>query len=170
MLDQGNISQVIWDGSALYVLLDRSYFANTDMLYAIDFEQNTLALKGSLELAGYIEHMAADGNTIVLAGIESQMDQAFVTVVQVESLRIMAKVALPEIGMGQSMIKDMALVVVGGEYGAAQLLTFDLQDPANPRQVNDRDIAVSAGTRGVTIIATPYIILANGAGGVEVWD
>jgi hypothetical protein len=169
-LDQGNISQIIWNGSALYVLLDSSYFANSDMLYAIDFNHNTLTLKGSLELAGYIEHMAVDGNTILLAGIDGHMEQSFVTVIEADSLRIVARSTLPEYGMGLAMVKDKALVVVGGQYGAAQLMTFDLQDPANPRQVNAMDIAESAGTRRITILQSPYIILANGAGGVEVWD
>ena len=169
-LDKGNISQIIWNQSALYVLLDSSYFAKSDMLYAIEFNHNNLAMKEALELAGYIKHMAVNGNTIILAGIDWQMDQSFATVVEAEPLRIMAKTTLPEYGMGLAMVRDKALVVVGGEYGAAQLLIFNLKDPTNPRQINAMDIAVSAGTRRITIIPSPYSILANGAGGVEVWD
>jgi hypothetical protein len=169
-LDQGNISQIIWNGSALYVLLDSSYFANIDMLYTIDYDNNALALRGSLELAGYIEHMGVEGNTVMLTGIDEQMDQPFVTVVEAEPLRIVAKVTLPEHGMGLAMVKDKALVVVGGQYCTAHLLTFDLQDPANPRQVNAMDMAASAGTRGITIIPSVYLILANGAGGLELLD
>ena len=170
-LAQGWGTQMTWNGSAIYILLEGSYFSGGDLLYVVDFDNDLLELRGSLELAGYTTHMAVNNDLIILSGTSDSMDQSTIAVAQSEPLRLMSTRTLPEEEMGVAIIGDKALVVVGSDWGgAAQLLMFDIQDPTNPRQVEAMDIAVSQHYSVTILYASPLIILANGAGGVEVLD
>lgn len=166
-LENGRISQMTWNGSALYVLLDKLYEPGV-MLYVLDFDYNVLAVKESLQLARTIENIAVNKNVIVLAGIDEELTRSLVSVVEPGSLKLLSETTLPELGKGVAIINDKALVVVGDEYGAAQLLAFGLQDPTNPRLVEAMDIPVSDDVRVPILVTKPYVILANGSGGVEV--
>ncbi|GAP12781.1 hypothetical protein LARV_00517 [Longilinea arvoryzae] len=169
-LDQGSGVQMVWNGAAIDLLLDRSYFSpESDRLYAITYENRALERKQSLEIPGYIEGMAAGEGFLLLTGIDESLSEAFVLVVESGPLKIASRTTLPEVGLGVAAVGDQARVVAGGgEAGAAQLLTLDVHDLADPRQVDALDIA-SSQNNAVPILATPsYVILANGSGGVEV--
>jgi hypothetical protein len=63
---------------------------------------------------------------------------------------------------------------VGDEYselfGAAQLLTFDIQDPAHIKQNEAMDIAFSDNHMVPILETDSYVILVNGDGGLEVLE
>lgn len=169
-LDQGIVLQMVWNGPALYVLLDTSYHSHNDLLYVIHFEQNALTLKDSLKLAEYTENMAGDGKQILLADFGKQARRPSLSTVELEPLKILAQMSVPEAGMGVAIRGDKAFVVVGYDYGAAQLLMFDVLDPANPRQVEAMDIPVSDINHVSILVTGLYVVLANGQGGVEVFS
>jgi hypothetical protein len=152
-----------WNGSYLYAILDTSYYSDSDLLYVIDFDNNALKLRESLPLPGNIISMAVEKDLVALTGTEGL---SIVSAVEPESLILLAQTTLLELGLGVAVIKDKALVVVGDEYGAAQLLTFDIQDPANPRQVEAMDISISRNYMVPMVVTKPFVILANGSGGV----
>lgn len=171
-LDQGLGVQMVWNGSALYILLERSYFSpKSDRVYAIAYDNHALELKQSLEITGYIDFMAIGKGFLMLTGSDESLSESFAAVVETEPLKIASQTTLPEVGLGVALVEDQALVVVGGHQGgAAQLLTFDVHDPAHPRQMDAMDLAASEND-AVPILVTPsYVILANGSGGVEVLD
>jgi len=165
-IDKGTIIQMTWNGSYLYTLLDTSYHSDSDLLYVFDFDNNALRLRESLQLTKYIDNMAVDKKHLALTGPDDLLTRSFLIGVQPEPLKLLSQTTLPEAGMGVTIIKDKALVVVGDEYGAAQLLTFDIQDPSNPRQVGAMDIAISENFRVPILVSEPYVVLANGFGGV----
>ena len=70
--------------------------------------------------------------------------------------------------MGVSILNERALILVGDEHGAAQLLWFNIQDPTRPRLEGALDMPVSKLNVVQILNGDPYIILANGMGGVEV--
>ena len=115
--------------------------------------------------------MAVDNHLIMLAGIDR--NRSFVSLVQAQPLVFLSDTALPKDGMGLAIINDKALVDVGDEhselFGAAQLLAFDLQDPANITQIEVIDLAFSDNHRVPILSINSHVILANGAGGVEVF-
>jgi hypothetical protein len=162
-IDRGTILQMTWNGSYLYAILDTSYYSDSDLLYVIDFDNNALKLRESLPLPGNIISMAVEKDLVALTGTEGL---SIVSAVEPESLILLAQTTLLELGLGVAVIKDKALVVMGDEYGAAQLLTFDIQDPANPRQVEAMDISISRNYMVPMVVTKPFVILANGSGGV----
>ncbi len=175
-LIQGNGIQMTWNGSALCILVQyvRWSSPSSSMLYVIENIHNNLEVQGSLELTGYIEYLAADNNIIMLAGSDTKMSQSILITVKSQPLKIVSQTSLPEAGEGVTIVQDQALVIVGGaDGGAAQLLAFDIHDPANPKQLEAMDIAASdyhSGYRVAILEAGSYVILANGAGGVEVFS
>jgi hypothetical protein len=168
-LEQGNTQQMVWNGSTLYVLLDTSYHSESDYLYVIGFDNNALTMRGSLKLENYIELMAVDNQLIGLVGVDTQMHRSLLSAVEPESLRLLSQTTLPEIGRGIAIIGDRALVAVGGVSGA-QLHMYDIQDPADPRQVQAMDIPNSNIYRVSIFVTDSYVVLANGHGGVEVFS
>jgi len=88
-LAQGWGAQMTWNGSAIYIFLERSYFSAGDLLYVVDFDNNLLELKGSLELAGYTGHVAVYNDLIILSGTSYSMDQSTVSLAQSEPLRLL---------------------------------------------------------------------------------
>jgi len=144
-------------------------------LYVIDFVNSSLELKGSLEMPGYVAHLAGDDKLIMLAGNNQATRQSFISVVAPGPLKLLSQPVLSVSGDGLAIIEDMALVVVGYQMngyqvGAAQLLAYDIHDPANPKQVSTVDIAASTNYQVSILLTAPYIVLANGAGGLEVLE
>jgi len=168
-LEQGNTQQMVWNGSTLYVLLDTSYHSESDYLYVIGFDNNALTTRGSLKLEKYIKLMAVDNELIGLVGADTQMDRSLLSAVEPESLRLLSQTTLPEIGRGIAITGDRALVAVGGVSGA-QLYMYDVQNPADPRQVQAMDIPNSNIYRVSIFVTGSYVVLANGHGGVEVFS
>jgi hypothetical protein len=166
-LDRGDAKQITWNGSAIYILLDTSYHSDTDMLYVVDFANDVLTKRDSLQLQKYVISVAVDNDLVALV---STAGLSIISADEPGPLRNVALRTLPEHGKGVAMANDKVLTVVGYEYGAAQLLTFDIQDPANPRRVGAMDIATSDNPTVPILITNSYIILANGSGGVEVLD
>jgi hypothetical protein len=168
-LDQGRIEQTNWRGSALYVLVVNVIGCNCDNLQVFDFENNALVLRDSLPFPPYTyaNTIGVDQNLVALTSTEGL---SIVSAVGSKSLKLQGQAPLPEVGLGVAILEEKALVVVGKEYGAAQLLAFDIHDPGKPRQVTATDISISdLGT--VPILMTPsYVVLANGIGGVEVFS
>jgi hypothetical protein len=160
-LETGIIHQLTWQDSRLYAILE----GESDRLFVINFENNTLVQQGTLKLPGSIFSMAVDEGVAVMAGTEGM---SIASVVDAQSPQIEAEAALPELGTGVAMLKDTALVIAGGNNGAAQLLAFDIQDPRNPRQVTSMDVAFNPSLIGPIAVSNPYIILAKGSAGVEV--
>jgi len=145
------------------------------MLYVIDYINSSLELKGSLEIPGYVAHLAGDNNLIMLAGNSQLTRQSFVSVVAPQPLKLLSQPNLSVSGDGLAIIEDTALIMVGYQMngyqvGAAQLLAYDIQDPANPKLVSTMDLAASTNYQVSILPATPYIVLANGAGGLEVLE
>jgi len=176
-LAQGFGIQMTWNGSAIVVLLEYAEDSNPNSgtLYVIDYVNSALELRGSLEIPGYIEHLAVSKDIILLAGTDFQRNNSFVSAVDPVSLKLLSQTNSPEEGMGIAITKDMALVVVGyhlngGQNGAAQLLVYDFQDPAHPRQMEAMDIAVSTNYKVPILVTTSYVVLANGSGGLELME
>jgi hypothetical protein len=169
-LDQGHILQIIWYEAVLYVLLDTSYHSESNLLYAIDFENQALTLRESLQVPETISSMAVNGDFIALTGGNRLM---LVSAAASGILKLMALRALPEAGVGAAIFQDMLLVLTGDSYsyqfGAARLLAFELQDPASPRQVVEMDMATSLNHAVPILVSGAYVVLANGSGGVEVY-
>jgi hypothetical protein len=74
----------------------------------------------------------------------------------------------PVRGVGIAVPNDNILVIVGNQNGGAELLMLDIQDFANPKQVKAMDIAINDLPMVSVQVIKPYLILANGSGGVEV--
>jgi hypothetical protein len=169
-LDQGHILQIIWYEAVLYVLLDTSYHSESNLLYAIDFENQALTLRESLQVPESISSMAVNGDFIALTGTDRLL---LVSAVASRILKLMALRTLPEAGVGTAIIQDKLLVLTGDSYsyqfGAARLLAFELQDPAIPRQVVEMDLATSLNHAVPILVSGVYVVLANGCGGVEVY-
>lgn len=166
-LERGEIVQMTWDETALYAILRPFYENSYIVVYIINFDNNILTLKESLQVPGYMSTIAVVNKKIALAGSDKLM---IVSADEPEPLKLLGQTTLPEYGVGVAIIKDKALVAVGDEYGAAQLLTFDIQDPAKPKQFNTMDIAVSNLHMISMLVTKPYLVLGNGTGGVEVLD
>lgn len=168
-LDQGSTKQIIWNGSALNLLLDTSYHSDSDILYLVEIDNNGLRLRDSIKIPGYTACMAVDDKVISLADL---YHLSIVSPDQAEPSKQLAQVVLPRPGMGLAIINNKALVVVGDEqselYGAAQLLTFDIQDLSNIKLIEAMDIAFSDNQMVPILETEPYVILVNGLGGVEV--
>ncbi|HEX9091990.1 MAG TPA: hypothetical protein VF831_10900, partial [Anaerolineales bacterium] len=176
-IDQGFSTRMTWSGSSLYVLLEYLRYSspNSSMLYVIDYVDSSLELKGSLEIPGYLAHLAGDNKLIMLVGNRQLTGQSFVSVVAPQPLKLLSKPILSVSGDGLAIFKDTALIVVGYQMngypvGVAQLLAYDLQDPAHPRQIDAIDIAASTNYQVSILLASPYVVLANGAGGLEVLE
>jgi hypothetical protein len=176
-IDQGFSIRMTWSGSFLYVLLEYLSHSspNSSMLYVIDYVNSSLELKGSLEIPGYVAHLAGDNSLIMLAGDRQLTRQSFVSVVAPQPLRLLSQPVLSVSGDGLAIIDDMALIAVGYQMngyqvGAAQLLAYDIRDPAHPGLVSTMDFAASTNYRVSILLATPYVVLANGAGGLEVLE
>jgi len=156
-----------WNEPTLYVLQGISY--PHDMLYAIHFENNAPTLRQTLKLEEYTDHMAVDQKLIMLIGSGENARQPEISTVEGESLKLLAQKLLPEGGMGVAINGDKAFVVVGGEYVAADLLMYAVEDPAAPMQIQSTDIPISSIFRVAILMSGPYVVLANGQGGVEVF-
>jgi hypothetical protein len=166
-VDQGLIYQLAWDGDTLYAVGSTIHESDSDVLYLASFEGEDLTLRGKIPVPDSILSMAADNGLVALAGT------AGLTLVSATDARypeILAQVPLPERGLGIALLKGIALVMAGGNNGAAQLLAFDVQDLANPRQVKSMDIAFNAGVIGPIPTSNRYMILAGWSTGVEVWE
>ena len=166
-LDRGTILQMAWNGSTLNAVRTAIYESDSDLLYLVNFDGDALVLRGKLPLPGYVFSMGVENGLVALAGTDGL---TLVSTADTQSPRILSKTPLPELGLGVAILKDTALVIAGGNNGAAQLLTFDVQDPANPIQVKSVDIAFGNSLIGPIPAVKPYIILAIGSAGVEVFD
>jgi len=166
-LEKGEMVQMVWDDPLLFAILRPAIEYRSANLYSFDIDKNALALREALQVPGNMTSMAVDKKSIALAGSALF---SIVSAVEPEPVRLLTQTTLPEYGLGVAMIKDKALVIVGDEYGAAQWLVYEMQDPANPRQIEVMDIAVSNLPRVSILVSKPYVILANGSGGVEVMN
>lgn len=167
-LGQTNAWQMVWNGFALYLLLSKNY--STDYsVNVINFDNNVLARKDSLELEGYIRSMAVDNKFITLTGMTGHGGGSFFSTVVPGPLRLITQTAVPEVGTGVAITGEKALIVVGTEYGASQLLVYNVSDPTSPRQVQAMDISVSNLFRVSIFVTGVYVILVNGSGGVDVF-
>ena len=166
-LDSGTIIQMAWNGAYLYAISTAIREGERDLLYIIDFHEDTLALRGSLQLPVRLLSLAVNGERVALAGTDGLF---IVSAASPESPRLLAQAPLPELGMRVSIQGDRALVVAAGYLGAAQLLVFDIQDPANPQQVEGLDIAFKDTSIGPMPVSDPYIVLAGGSSGIEVLE
>jgi hypothetical protein len=165
ILEKGEIIQMIWSESTLFAIYRPAYQYESAMLFQITFEDTTLTLHDSLLVPGYVVAMAVDNDYVTLASSEALF---MVSAKATEPLTLQAQASLPEAGKGVVFNKGSVLVAVGDEYGAAQLLAFDRQDPALPRQESVLDIPVSKLNQVPIMASGPYVIIANGVGGVEV--
>lgn len=166
-VDQGLIYQLAWDGDTLYAVGNAIHESESDVLYLASFEGASLTLRGKIPVQGSILSMAMDNGLVALAGTGGL---TLISATNARSPAIVAQVPLPERGLGVSLLKGIALVIAGGNDGAAQLLAYDVQDPANPRQVKSLDTAFSTGVIGPVPTTNPYMILAGWSTGVEVWE
>ncbi len=166
-LDQGTFQQMTLNLSALYFTMSYTPGCHCGMLSVVDIKDNALTLRGSLQVPQYINDIAIEGDLIA---VTSTQGLSLVSAAGTEPLKLLPLSTLPGEGIGAAIINKAALVVVGGHYGAAQLLTFDIQNPANPRQVKAIDIAVSGNYVVPILVTQSYVILVNGAGGVEVFS
>ena len=166
-LERGTILQMAWNGSTLYAVRTAIYESDSDLLYLVNFDGDVLVLRGKLPLPGYIFSMAVENGLVALAGTDGL---TLVSAADAQYPRILSEATLPELGLGVAILRDTALVIAGGNNGAAQLLTFDIQGPANPRHVKSVDIAFGNSLIGPIPAVKPYIILANGSAGLEVLE
>ncbi len=162
--DRGSVIQMIWDGSTLYALQDTSYHADVDRLFILRLENDALTVRETLELDKHITAIAVSKDTLAIL---STKGVSIFSAVKDEPFKLMAQTTLPEIGEGVAIINSVLLVATGQEYGAAQLLPFDIQDLMYPSQLMAADIAVSNNHFVPILVTNSYVILANGAGGVE---
>jgi hypothetical protein len=166
-VDQGLIYQMSWDGSTLYAVGNAIYESDNDILYLAGFDGEDLTIRGKIPMPGSILSMAVDDGLVALVGTAGL---TLVSALDVQSPKIEAQVNLPERGVGIAILKNTALAIVGGNNGAARLLAFDVQNPANPRQVTSVDIAFSASAISPIPTSNPYMILAGWSTGVEVLE
>jgi hypothetical protein len=165
ILEKGEIIQMQWSDSTLFALRCPVFQYESVMLDRITLNDTTLTLQESLLVPSYVVAMAIDSDFIALASSEAL---SIVSAKAAEPLILLTQVALPEVGIGVAFHKGSVLVAVGGEGGVAQLLAFDTQDPALPKQDNALDTPVSKLNQVPIMVSGPYIVLANGVGGVEV--
>jgi hypothetical protein len=175
-LGQGNTQEMIWHESVLYVLLDPSYHSKSDYVYRIRVDNDTLTPGESLKVENYLEMMAVDHELLGIVGSNAQFSRAQLSLVDSATLQPLSQIALPATlpgqGRGIAITGEKALVVTGGPERAsgAQLQVYNAKDPGDPRQVQTMDIP-NSNLKSVSILVTgPYIIVANGAGGVEVFS
>lgn len=165
ILEKGEIIQMIWHDSDLFAICRPAYQYEYVKLNHISLEEATLTLQGSILVSGYAVAMAISGDIITLVGSDTL---SIISSKASETLTLLAQAALPEVGMGVAILKERVLVLVGDENGAAKLLTYNIQDPAYPRQDGAMDMPVSKLNQVSILISDPYIVLGNGMGGVEV--
>jgi hypothetical protein len=165
-IDQNTFMQMTLEGSALYVMMSYTLGCHCATLFVVDMKDNALTIRESFQPPEYTDYIAVNNDLVAMA---STQGLSLVFAPKSEPLKLLALSPLPEQGEGLAIIKDRVVVVAGGHDGAAQLLTFDIQDPAHPRQVEATDIAVSNNYIVPMLVIEPYIVLANGSGGVEVY-
>ncbi len=168
-LDQGDVLRIVWSGSAFYVHLESSYHSHNDMFYVVHLENDVLTLGDTLKLAEFTGYMAGDEKLILVTDLGEDARRSSFSTVAPAPLRVLARTALPERAAGIGLTGDKAFVVVGEEYGTAQLLLYDMKDPAGPKQVDSIDIPVNLTSHVSILVSGPYVVLANGQGGVEVF-
>jgi hypothetical protein len=165
ILEKNEIVQMLWSESAILAIHRPVYQYENVMLDRITFEDTTLKLRDSLLVPGNMVVMAIDRDFIALV---SSKTLSIVSANAAEPLTLLGQAALPEVGMGVTFYKSSVLVAVGDDSGAAQLLAFDIQDPALPRLEGALDMPVSKLNQVPIMASDPYIVIANGVGGVEV--
>jgi hypothetical protein len=168
ILDQGNAEQIIGKDTWQYLRLDGSYHSEFDTLYILNFDGHTLELQESLILSNDIHHLAVGEHSLAVAGTHGFLGQDFLSMLDPQTLKEVSQTTYPDYGVGLSMIGDMAWIVVGHDYGAAQLLIYDVSDPVHPQQIEVMDIGQSDNFTVPIIETSSFQIIANGAGGVEV--
>lgn len=165
-LNRGTFFQMTWDGSALYVIMTYTPGCHCSTLSVVDLKSNALTLQESLQMPEYISNFAVDGGLVIVTSTQGLSDYSSASS---GPLKLLALSPLPEDGKGVAMLMNRALVAVGGEYGAAQLLAFDIHDPVHPKQVEAVDIAVSENYVVPILVTKSYVVLVNGSGGVQVF-
>jgi hypothetical protein len=165
ILEKGEIIQMLWSDSTLFALRRPVFQYDSVMLDRVSFNDSALTFQESLLVPSYVVAMALNSDFIALVSSEAL---SIVSAKAGEPLTLLTQAELPEVGIGVAFYKGSVLVAVGDEKGAAQLLAFDIQDPGLPKQNNGLDIPVSKLNRVPIMVSGPYIVLANGVGGVEV--
>ncbi len=163
--EKGEIAQMEERESALFVIRRPAYQIEYVNLDVIRFEDDSLSSKESLQIPGYVVAMAVSDGFIALAGSEAM---SVVSARADEPLALLSQTALPEVGVGAAFCGDNVLIAAGGDHGAAQLLVFDINDLAFPRQARALDIPVSQLNSIQMMASGPVVYMANGVGGVEV--
>ncbi len=169
-LETSIIHQMAWQGSHLYAILTAITEGASDRLYIISFDNNTLTLHGTLNLTGSIFSLAVNEGLAATAGTDGL---SIISISDPASPQVLAQISLPEIGGKISLVENHAIVTAGGVGGvanAASLLLFDLQTPANPRQVKALDIGFNEIRMGPMPVSALYIVLAGGSSGIEVLE
>ncbi|NJD59813.1 MAG: hypothetical protein C3F13_18375 [Anaerolineales bacterium] len=170
ILDQGDSQQIIWEGTHLSVRLDGSYHSKFDTIYTLDFDGQSLELRESLMLEDYIHHLAASEGSLAVTGTRSFLSEDYLSMLEPGPLRELSQTTYPDHGVGLALIGDLAWIVVGGDYGAAQLRVYEVSDPVHPQQVEVMDIAQSENFTVPIIETSAYVVLANGSGGIELLE
>ncbi len=166
-LERGMIHQMTWNGSYLYAVLSYVDEGDSDRLFVVSFRDNSLQLLSTLSLPGSIYSFSVDGNSVVLAGTQGL---SLVSITDPSSPKLFDQLTLPGIGSWVALVGNQLVVVAGDYFGTAQLLVYDLSDPANPRQTKALDLAFGMGLISSHPVSEPYLVLANGASGVDTLD
>jgi hypothetical protein len=163
----GGIYRMAWSGSYLYAISSAVTESQSDQMYIIAFHDDALALQSVLGLPGRFFSLAVAGERVALTGADGLL---LVSVANPASPQLLAQARLSELGVQTAILGDKVLVVTGGEEGAAQLLIFDIQNPANPRLVEALDVAFKNGNVGPMPVNGTYILLASETSGVDVLE
>ncbi len=156
---------------------ERVWSAGGNIVRGFSLDGDQVFTFGWTILSEYVRHpiRAPEPITGLLVGIPGSVTDvhkgnflvAYDTL-EIYQLTLLSQTALPEVGVGVAIHTDWVLVAVGGDHGAAQLLIFDIQDPALPEQESALDLPVSQLNAVPMLMRGPHLILANGFGGVEV--
>jgi hypothetical protein len=112
--------------------------------------------------------MATNKELIGLLGVDEKMTRSLLSSVQPEPLKLLSQTTFPAIGRGIAITENKALVLIGSTNGS-QLMEYAFQDPTKPRPAYVIDLPSSNTYQVSILVIPPYIVLANGAGGVEVF-
>lgn len=115
----------------------------------------------SLRFPRGIQGLAARGELAVMAGTEGL---TVVSAANPEQPQVLAEVPLSGDGYDVAVAGDLAFVTAGSRFSTAQLLAFDISDPADPRPVGIFDLAGP----GSIALTGEYIVVGDGAMGMVV--
>jgi hypothetical protein len=144
------------DGELLYAITEGE---ETDWFHIVGLSGGEMILRSSVQFPGRIYGLAARGGHAVLVGTEGLR---LISAVDPEQPQVLAEIPLPGDGHDVAIEGDLAFVTAGSLFSTAQLLAFDVSDPADPQLVSKLDIA----GLGNIAVSGEYVVVAGDSMGV----